>query len=365
LATYPGPKLYAVSAVSFDWQRYVTGRFLPRLGDLHRQYGPIVRIGPETLSVDGAIAWPQIYAHRPGKPEFTKMPGFFGAEQDHSLLMAPRESHRRQRRHVGYAFSDAALLEQQDVVLKYVALAIERLSEHASQAKPANVTDWLNFMTFDIIGDLAFGDSFGSLDNSDYHPWVRAVIESLHGFSLLHFGQFHPLFAPVLPFVVGTKFFKQIRTIQEYSVKKAKARIDRGEAPGGRRDFMTYVTREKNRDGEVGMTNHEQMLMPQLLVTAGSDTTSVALAGLFFYLGQSPNAVQRLQAEVRGAFTSEAEIDFKASARLPYLHACIEEAMRLYPPGVDMPPRLSPGAEVEGKWVPKGVSLFSYPKLQG
>lgn len=344
--------------IYFDWQRYVKGTCLPHLQDLHRQYGPIVRTGPETLSVDGGIAWPQVFAIRAGQPEFPKMPGFFGPENDISIIMAPRESHRRQRRHLAYAFSEAALVEQQDFVLKYVNIAMDKFSDHVNQAKPVNVTDWLNFMAFDIIGDLAFGESFGSLESSTYHPWVRAAVDSFYGFSLIHFCQFHPLFAPVFPFVVGTKFFKQVRTMRDYSVAKGKARLAQGEAPGGRRDFMTYVSREKNRDGEVGMTQAEQMIIPTLLVTAGSDTTSVALAGFFFFLGQHPNAMRLLQSEVRSAFDSEAEIDFKASARLPYLHACIEESMRLYPPAPEVPPRVSPGADVEGKWVPQGVSLF-------
>ena len=48
----------------------------------------------------------------------------------------------------------------------------------------------------------------------------------------------------------------------------------------------------------------------------------------------------------------------KNVAQLPYLMACIEETLRLYPPAVEVAPRVSPGAEVEGKYVPKGVSTI-------
>ncbi|KXJ90430.1 cytochrome P450 3A17 [Microdochium bolleyi] len=357
LSAFPGPKLYAVTELSLNWQNNVRGTFLPRLQELHRQYGPIVRTGPNALSVDGGIAWPQVYAHRSGKPEYPKLAGYFGPENDKSIIMAPRDNHRRQRRHLAHAFSEAALTEQQAYVLKYVNLIMNKFSEHADQAKNLNIVDWLNFMTFDIIGDLAFGESFGSLSQDGYHPWVRSVIDSVYGFSLAHFIKFHPIFTPIFPFVVGTRFFKQIRIVQDVSKTKAQARMDQGEAPGGRRDIMTYVTRGKNSDGEQGMTHEEQLIVVPLLVTAGSDTTATALCGFFFLLGQHPNAMSHLQREVRKAFEDETEIDIKSSARLQYLHACIEETLRLFPPAVEVPPRVSPGAEIDGRWVPKGTRI--------
>lgn len=357
LAKFPGPKAYAVSEIYVNWQNYIRGKFHPRLSELHAKHGPIVRIGPDSLSVDGSIAWPQIFTTRPGQPEFEKVPGFFGPANDISLIMAPKESHRRQRRHLGHAFSEAALVEQESYVFKYVNMAMDKFTEHANSGNPTNITDWLNFMAFDIIGDLTFGEPFGSLSMNSYHPWVRATVDSIYGFACMHFVQYHPLFAPLFPFVVGTKFINTVSEVQKFSMEKAKARLAQGEAPGGRRDFITYVSRGKNRDGEVGMTYDEQMIASPLLVSAGSDTTSVALASFFFFIGLEPLARQRLEQEIRGAFADDSEIDFKSVARLQYTHACIEECMRMYPPAVEVPSRLSPGAEVDGKWVPKGTRL--------
>ncbi|KAH7027229.1 cytochrome P450 3A17 [Microdochium trichocladiopsis] len=380
LSAFPGPKRYAITDVPQDWQVHVRGTFQPRLRELHQRYGPVVRIGPDTLSVDGGVAWPQVYGHRrAGQPEFGKVAGYFGPENDISVLMAPQAAHRRQRRHLAHACSDAALAEQQGFVLKYVDLVMEKFSRSADAGEHVNVVDWLNFMTFDVIGDLAFGESFGSLGRSEYHPWVRAIVDSFYGFSLVHFIQFHPFFLPVLPLMVGTKFFRQIRKIQVMSRSKAQARIDRGETPG-RRDLMSYVSRktlqnngkeakaeaehqhqhhqEQQQQQQQGMTRAEQLVVAPLLVTAGSDTTATALSGFFFLLAQHPDAMRRLQEEVRGAFASEAEVDIKSSARLPYLSACLEETMRLYPPAVVTPPRVSPGAEIEGRFVPKGTRIF-------
>lgn len=47
---------------------------------------------------------------------------------------------------------------------EYVDLLIKQIQTHATD-KPEGeeMVKWYNYITFDIIGDLAFGDPFGSL----------------------------------------------------------------------------------------------------------------------------------------------------------------------------------------------------------
>jgi hypothetical protein len=44
------------------------------------------------------------------------------------------------------------------------------LQEQADGEGVANIEELLNFLTFDIIGDLAFAEPFGCLQGSEYHP---------------------------------------------------------------------------------------------------------------------------------------------------------------------------------------------------
>lgn len=42
---------------------------------------------------------------------------------------------------------------------------------------------WLNFFTFDVIGDLSFGESpFSCLAAGEYHPWVLATLDGTKEF---------------------------------------------------------------------------------------------------------------------------------------------------------------------------------------
>ena len=53
-----------------------------------------------------------------------------------------------------------------------------------------------------------------------------------------------------------------------------------------------------------------------------------------------------------------------STAQLKYLHACIEETLRMYPAAVETPPRVSPGEYVNGTYIPKGVSSSSAQYLR-
>ena len=83
----------------------------------------------------------------------------------------------------------------------------------------------------------------------------------------------------------------------------------------------------------------------------------------YFYL-KSAECLQRLSKEIRDKFESYCDIMPSALACLPFLHACLEESQRLLPSDNTGLPRLSPGAIIDGHYIPKGVScLFHFTGL--
>ncbi len=82
-----------------------------------------------------------------------------------------------------------------------------------------------------------------------------------------------------------------------------------------------------------------------------------------FYLLQEPAYYKLLAEEIRDAFKSYDDITPDALTALPYLQACLEESLRMFPNNNTGLPRISPGAMVDGHYVPKGVSLTFYVSL--
>ena len=88
---------------------------------------------------------------------------------------------------------------------------------------------------------------------------------------------------------------------------------------------------------------------------AGGETTSTFLASVTCFILETPEVYQRMRAEIRNTFNSYDEITASKAQSLPYLQAVISEGLRIHPPGSHGFPRLSPGAYVDGYWVPRGV----------
>jgi hypothetical protein len=76
------------------------------------------------------------------------------------------------RKLLSHAFSDKALRQQEDIVNQYFSLLVSSLKQRVDDPKVDSVVDlskWYNFLTFDIIGDLCFAESFGALESREYH----------------------------------------------------------------------------------------------------------------------------------------------------------------------------------------------------
>ncbi|KAI7785175.1 cytochrome P450 [Diaporthe eres] len=72
---------------------------------------------------------------------------------------------------LAHGFSAQSMLAQQPVIKQYVDQLFRRLHEASEGGtKPVDIERWFNFTTFDVIGDLAFGEPFGCLEDGTYHP---------------------------------------------------------------------------------------------------------------------------------------------------------------------------------------------------
>lgn len=96
-----------------------------------------------------------------------------------------------------------------------------------------------------------------------------------------------------------------------------------------------------------------------LLIIAGSETTATLLSGVTYYMLRTPGAYTKLKEEVRGTFKSAEEITLTTTSRLSYLQACLDEALRLYPPvPLALPRRTRPeGDIIGGVFVPGNVDI--------
>lgn len=110
-----------------------------------------------------------------------------------------------------------------------------------------------------------------------------------------------------------------------------------------------------------GLTLDKLEANSNILLIGGSETTATLLSGVTYLLVTNPKALARLVDEVRSSFASEDEIDINSVGRLTYMMACLNEALRMYPPVPAGLPRVVPksGRRIVGHVIPEDVSTDS------
>ena len=102
------------------------------------------------------------------------------------------EMHSRKRRVMNYAFSESALRSAEGFLHSNIDRWLDLLGELAPEdgdwSKSLNMCDWMNWLVFDILGDLCFGRSF---DMKEHDSKLRHVPEMLVSYLEL----FHPVSA--------------------------------------------------------------------------------------------------------------------------------------------------------------------------
>ncbi|KAH7116764.1 cytochrome P450 [Dendryphion nanum] len=364
LAKYPGPLLWRISPIP-SCISLLRGRISFDYKTWHDQYGPVVRVMPNELSFNTAKAWDDIYGHRVGLQNMDKDPIHVGAVEAipgaTNLTMAPDLHHARQRRALAHAFSKQALLEQEPILKGYVALFVQKLREMAHKGEAANMVSWFNFCTFDIIGDLSFGEPFGCLnegEGSESANWVVLVYESIKAGAL---EQATRRFASpgsivqrfllwCVPSIIRERRYKHLRNSTEKTVRRMNTKTEH-------RDFIWYILKQREKKNEV--SDDEVIMNAALFIVAGSETTATELCGLTNYLLRNPDMLQKLTNEIRTACKSESDLNMDILGSLTYMNACIEEGLRIFPPVPIGLLRVVPkgGSLIDGHPVPEGTSV--------
>ncbi|KAI5923146.1 cytochrome P450 [Camillea tinctor] len=361
LRKYPGPKLWAMTSIPYV-RMSISGEAHRKVLRLHQTYGPVVRVGPNHLAFSHPDAMKELRGHRKnGTGENGKDPIQQFANQD-SIIGANRSNHARIRKALAHGFSAQAMMAQQPIIKKYVDDMIEKLHrESAGGTSPVNIVSWLNWTTFDVIGDLAFGESFGCLENSTYHPWVSIIFSSIKNLaymaSIKRLPAIEFLLKRLIPRNIATKHAEQ-RMLSREKVRKRLA------TPSERPDFMDAMTRKKGSPGEE-LSFEELVSNASVLTIAGSETTATVLSATTYLLAKNPKVLHKLTEELKTAFTSENEIDLVSVQKLPYMLAVLDETLRIYPPVPSGSPRMigEGGDWIVNQYVPAGtvVDIWQWP----
>ncbi|MCJ1294430.1 hypothetical protein MMC34_005988 [Xylographa carneopallida] len=362
LKKFPGPPLAAASYLPYALH-LADGSFSVWVKSLHQQFqSDVVRLSPNDLSFIGASAWKDISGYRAGHRSFDRDVAVYGKPVNgvDTLLTADRVDHPRMRRVLDHAFSSRALREQDPLILSTVDKFLQCLDKQAPQpsTETVDLAKWFSWMSFDLIGDLAFGESFNCLEEQVNHPWVQMIFGNLQGIVYLNACSRFSLFASILPYIIPSSIKKMIDEHWKLTMSMLRRRIDRGTT---RRDFISPILENNTAKG---LREGEMEANASLFMMAGSDSIAASLAGATWYLLQNPDVMQKLRQEIDEHTQTHGELTIRHMDQLPYLAAVVNEAWRIYPVALAGQASIVPlgGDTVSGHWIPgnTGVSMNQY-----
>jgi cytochrome P450 len=245
LRRFPGPVSHAISRIPYFY-RACSGTLPFDMLSLHARYGDIVRIAPDELAFSHPDAWKDIMGHKNGLPEMAKADWFYRPLVDEPLHVVNEDNdqHKRLRRQLAYGFSDKGMKEQEGLIRGYVDILLGKLREMAGAGDAITISDWYNFTTFDIIGDLAFGQPFGCLEGSAYDRWIQSIFDTGHLGSYLQALTFYPWLRSAIMALVPQPVKDGAQRHKDLAKKKM---LQRMAMPGDRADLIEGLLKKKDQ----------------------------------------------------------------------------------------------------------------------
>ncbi|KAI1370297.1 cytochrome P450 [Hypoxylon crocopeplum] len=322
LSHFPGPKFAAVTKLWHIWKiRKSTNHLF--LQELHKKYGNIVRTGPNELTLVGTSA----YNLLDGWGNTTTRDIWYDLLRPRysAVFCRDRELHREGRK----AWVQSMTGKAMNAFYPRVAMLAQSLSDCIAShgTRPVDVDDVMSWFSFDMMGDVLFGEDFNLLKSRTWEPAIKhrdgalALVGPISDATWIA----HLAFL-LVPFYGRVQDWARMVSFCEERIKDRILRENKEKS-----DMAEYFLEEHQRLSNSMSLEERDLYLAGTIVTAvvaGSDTTRAALIATFWFLAKYPEHASKIRDETRDVD----ERDFAKLASLPHLNAFIDETLRLVPP---------------------------------
>ncbi|KAK4163852.1 cytochrome P450 [Cladorrhinum sp. PSN259] len=334
----PGPFFARFSNLWPAYNLVWTSQARSRMRKLDKKYGPIVRVGPNQVVTSDPDMIRAINSARSRYPrdEWNKG-GKFHPEYENVFTMCEIEEHDRFKAKTQSAYSgreNGADLEPaiDSEITKFLSLVRRKYLSTPGSSRIVDISEIMRYVTMDIITRLAYGKSFGHLDEGiDVYDWV---------------GHSGPQLMKTVTLFMELPLLRRI-VFSPLGIRLVGAKETDKSGPGKIMGVVNKLIRErlqpdaKPKNDMIGafirngMTRGEMEGEAMLQLIAGSDTTTNVLSVTLMHLISTPHAYARLKREISDAMTtgtvtlsSEGIVPKDQAMKLPYLQGVLQEGLR-------------------------------------
>ncbi|KAL9080559.1 MAG: hypothetical protein Q9157_000701 [Trypethelium eluteriae] len=354
-----------------------TGKLEVAQRNLHAEYGPVVRVAHNEVSLSEASAIPKIYrTQKPlTKTDFYPTYRPIGISDRPDMFTVTDEvEHANHRRIVNPVYTMTSILKNESAMDECLTWLVKRLGEFADKQEVMDLGRWLEMYAYDIVGVVFFGRSFEFLEKGfDHLNYIDAVWTSL---PLLTFAAVAPTYMRL--FIMGAavlnpstlKAVKAAGGITTAALEHtARRRNDSEQENIQRNDLLSQLFRiERQRGAKRDFTHREIALESWGGIIAGADSSSIGMRSVLYNLIKHPGHLAKVLEEIDAAAAAgllSSPVRQSEAMSLKYTCASIKEAMRVFPPWQIHMPRHAPpeGLQLSGKYIPQGYRVGISPAI--
>ncbi|KAF9066347.1 cytochrome P450 [Rhodocollybia butyracea] len=365
LHRYPGPVLAALTEGYEAYYNIVKGGGLVnQIEQLHKLYGPVIRIGPNTLHFNYRQAYHDIYTYGSTLVKDRAVYNTMVPHHETAFGFCDPLLAKARRNILAPLFSRRATAALEYTIQEKVDKLLTLLVEHYNS--PSSAVDMsvaYRSLTLDIITSYCFAESTNALDIPNFsHPLLRGLEQS---FRTLWYTRHFPWLMPL--------FHHGPQELMMWFLPTFRGYLDLKVA------FERQVDSLIRDPGTLSSVDHEtiyhHLLEPKdckppsresliheafSLISAGSDTVGNACHVGTFYALKYPEIHRRLVEELHQAWPNkDSPMSYVVLEKLPYLTAFIRESLRVAIGVVHPLPRVvgATTPEIGGLKLPPGTTV--------
>ncbi|KAK3934316.1 cytochrome p450 [Diplogelasinospora grovesii] len=370
LAKFPGPRIAAATSwYEFYYDYWLNGQYIFQIEQMHKKYGPIVRVNPEELSIHDPDFYNEIYVTESKRRTnnydiFCKGIDFDGSH----LLTTDHDLHRRRRKPLEPFFSRKGITSLQPMLAE-VALHLEsRFRDLEGKNKVIRLDHAFSAFSGDIIGRICLdsGDNGDRFLNDpafapDWYDIIHTIVRSI------------PLFTG-FPWIVQIVAHIPERVLLWAYPRGQMFNVFKQRAKDKIRQSMAALTSKTDQNAFSLFHHIAQSDMPeserseerlakeaQTLLGGGTASTARTIGFASYYILSRPEIRSRLEAELKEPMADwpQRVPTWAELERLPFLQAIIKESLRLSYGVMHRLPRVSPDVPIQYKQytIPPGVPV--------
>lgn len=347
----PGP-----SVTVFNALKYLRWDLVEMLEHMYYNYGELVHLHAPGQNIIFVSSPEHAYEALIENPkDFSKMKNAEGVQDGLGLVFGKglltnlnHESWLSQRRMIQPMFHRRYIAQMGDAMVSAGEAMLDRWRQRLKSGQVFDLFYEMNLVTLDVVGRAMFTMEAAQM-GEELAPSIgiaaafaykreRTPVRFPLGWRTPDHKRFHNAMGEIDNLIYSV--------IRERRVK-----------PSGNGDLLDMMLEARDADTGEGMDDKQIRDETVTVFGAGHDTTANALTWVWYLLGQYPEVLKKLQAEVdsvmQGRTPTMADLP-----NLPYTLQVFEEAMRLYPPSPLLPREAMDHTSLGGYYIPDSAKVL-------